>query len=129
MKDKDPSLKQLDIIAQAIFDKKGFNILALDVRDICTMADYFVIAEGSVDRHTKALSGSISHALQEIGERPLQVEGVQSGDWIVMDYGNIVIHLFTPDLREKYAIENLWKQGKVVDVEIVVERPQRDQSC
>lgn len=121
---KNTPLEQLDIIAQAIFDKKGFNILALDVRGISTMTDYFVIAEGTVDRHVKAISGSIVHALQSGGERPLHVEGDQSGDWVVIDYGNIVVHLFMPELREKYGIENLWKNGKVIDVNIVVERPQ-----
>ena len=122
---KNSSLKQLDVIAQAIFDKKGFNILALDVRGISTMTDFFVIAEGTVDRHLKAISQSIVHALvDDSGDRPLHMEGEQSGDWVVIDYSNIVVHLFIPDIREKYAIETLWKEGKVVDVDIVVEKPQ-----
>lgn len=121
---KNSSLKQLDTIAQAIFDKKGFNIVALDVRGISTMTDFFVIAEGTVDRHLKAISQSIVHALSDIGDKPLHVEGEGSGDWVVIDYGYVVIHLFVPDIREKYAIESLWKEGKIVDVDIVVEKPQ-----
>lgn len=121
---KSIALKQLDTIAQAIFDKKGFNILALDVQGISTMTDYFVIAEGTVDRHVKAISNSIVQAVKDVaGERPLHMEGEQSGDWVVIDYGNIVIHLFMAGIREKYAIETLWKSGKTIDVEIVVERP------
>lgn len=119
---KNSAQKQLDLIAQTIFDKKGFNILALDVRGISTMTDYFIVAEGTVDRHVKALSNSIVHAMQTEGEKPLHLEGDQSSDWVVIDYGNIVIHLFIPDLREKYAIEKLWKEGKVVDVNISIER-------
>lgn len=108
----------LDRIAQAIFDKKGFNILVLDVRGISTMTDYFLIAEGSVDRHVKALSTAIRNELATIGLSPLYLEGEQEGDWVVQDYGNIVIHLFVPDLREKYALEDLWKESKIVDVKI-----------
>lgn len=108
----------LDRIAQAIFDKKGFNILVLDVRGISTMTDYFLIAEGSVDRHVKALSTAIRNELATIGLSPLYLEGEQDGDWVVQDYGNIVIHLFIPDLREKYALEDLWKESKIVDVKI-----------
>lgn len=112
------SLKLLNEIAQAIYDKKGMNILALDVRGISTMADYFVIAEGNVDRHVRALSGAIKDAMQTHQIRPLHCEGEQSGDWIVLDFGEIVVHLFVPELREKYALEELWNKSKIVDVNI-----------
>lgn len=116
------ALKQLDIIAQTVFDKKGFNILVLDVRNVSTMTDYYVIAEGTVDRHVKAIASSVIHALQDEGEKPVYVEGEQDGDWVVVDYGNIVVHLFTPELRERYALESLWKEGKIVGVDIDVEK-------
>lgn len=112
------TIKCLTTAVQSIYDKKGFNILTLDVRDICTMTDYFIIAEGTVDRHVRALSLSIIDQLALSGSHPLHVEGQQSGDWIVLDYGDFVIHLFTPDLREKYALEELWKDGRVVDIDI-----------
>lgn len=121
---KSIALKQLDVIAQTIFDKKGFNILVLDVRGVSTMTDYFVIAEGTVDRHVKALSRAVITMMEEAGQKPIFVEGEQLGDWIVVDYGDIVIHLFTPELRERYALESLWKNGKIVDAEINVEKPQ-----
>src|ERR1700744_5701031 len=100
-------INTLDIIAQIIYDKKGFNILALDVRGICTMTDYFLIAEGSVARHVKALSHVVIDQLADIGLQPLHVEGQQEGDWIVLDYGDFVVHLFTPELREKYTLEEV----------------------
>lgn len=114
--------KQLNQVAQTIFDKKGFNILVLDVRHICTMTDYFIIAEGTVDRHVQALSLAVVDRLSKENQYPLHVEGQQEGDWVVLDYGDFVVHLFTPDLREKYTLEEVWHDGKIVDVEIVTQR-------
>ena len=116
--------KTLNTIAQSIYDKKGFNILVLDVQDICTMTDFFIIAEGTVDRHVQALSRAVMDQLGQQGLKPLHVEGQESGDWIVLDYVDFVVHLFLPDFREKYALEELWNEGKVVDVKIDTGRPE-----
>lgn len=110
----------LNVIAQSIFDKKGFNILVLDVRGISTMTDYFVIAEGTVDRHVRSISREVSETLSELGFKPLHVEGEKDGEWVVIDFGEVIIHLFIPDMREKYALEEVWHNGKIVDVTIVV---------
>lgn len=109
---------QLNLIAQAIFDKKGMNILVLDVRKISTLTDYVVIAEGSVDKHVRAISQAVQDTLLTKGEKPIYVEGGSVGDWIVLDYMHIMIHLFTPGLRERYQLEKLWQQGEIVDVKI-----------
>ncbi len=106
--------------AQAIYDKKGMNIIVLDVREICSMTNFFVIAEGTVDRHVKALSQAIQEEMKLQGLHPWHIEGEQAGDWIVVDYNDFVVHLFTPDLREKYALEQLWQEGKIVDVRITI---------
>lgn len=119
---KKDTKNQLDTIAQTIYDKKGINILSLDVRGISSMADYVVIAEGNIDRHVKAISHSIHDALNELGESPLYVEGEQIGDWIVMDYGEIVVHLFVPELREKYALEQLWRKASIIDLKIKLDK-------
>jgi ribosome-associated protein len=103
-------------ICQKIYDKKGFNILAIDVRGVCEMTDYFIIAEGNVERHVQALSRSVYELLQESKLKPHHTEGDRDGDWIVLDYGDMIIHLFIPDMREKYRLEQVWKAGKVVDV-------------
>ncbi len=110
----------LNAISQAIFDKKGVNILALDVRGLSSMTDYFIIAEGSVNRHVKALCREIKSKAQEAGLSLFHIEGDNEGDWIVIDCGDIVIHLFTPEMREKYAFEEVWKNASIVDVEIIV---------
>jgi len=112
----------LNRIAQAIYDKKGMNTVVLDVRGVSSMTDFFVIAEGTVDRHVKALSEVIVDEMALRGLRPWHIEGQQEGDWVVVDFNDFVIHLFIPELREKYALEQLWKQGKIVDVQIVVHK-------
>lgn len=113
--------KKLNNISQTIFDKKGVNILVLDVRNISSMSDYCIIAEGSVGRHVKALCTAIKNTMREAESTLYNCDGEQEGDWIVMDYGDCVIHLLTPDMREKYSLETLWNRAKIVDVEINIE--------
>lgn len=86
------------------------------------MTDYFIIAEGTVDRHVKALAHTISQTLEEFNHRALHIEGMQEGDWVVLDYSDFVIHLFTPELRQKYALEEVWSKGKIVDVNITLHK-------
>lgn len=118
---KNTALPILNSFAQAIFDKKGFNILALDVRKFSTMTDYYIIAEGNVDRHVRAIAKGIVEAGGKMKLSPLHVEGDKSADWVVVDFGDIVIHLFIPELREKYALEELWKEADIVDVSIDID--------
>lgn len=117
---KHDSQEILNLIAQTIFDKKGSNILALDVRAFSTITDYTVIAEGNVDRHVVGIANAVIDALEKIGERPIHVEGREAGDWVVIDYLNIMVHIFMPGVREKYHLEDLWRQGEIVDLKIDV---------
>ncbi len=110
----------LNAIAQAIFDKKGFNILALDVRGISSLTDYVIIAEGNIERHVCAIAEEIMKQLEERGHKAVYFEGMSDGDWIVLDYLHIMVHLFTPEMREKYHLEQLWKEGQIVDLQIDV---------
>ena len=113
-------LSLLESIAQAIFDKKGINILALDVREVSSLTDYVLIAEGMVDRHVMALGQEVLHILKEKGELPLNTEGMQHGDWVVLDFGSYMVHLFMPGVRDKYKLEELYRQGKIVNLNIKV---------
>lgn len=117
---KNDSQLILNKIAQAIFDKKGINILALDVREISTITDFVIIAEGNVDRHVIAIAQNIQKEMESIGESPIYIEGLQHGDWVVVDYLEVMIHLFMPGLRDKYQLEKLWKEGKIVDLNIII---------
>lgn len=115
----------LDVIAQTIFDKKGFNTLALDVSGISSLTDFFVIAEGNVDRHVASIAKGLIDELEQMGEKPLRVEGLLHGDWVVIDLGHVIIHLFESGLREHYSLESLWPEARVVDVRIDVSPPGR----
>ena len=118
---KTDSRKQLDLIAQTIFDKKGFNIKAIDIRNISSFTDYIVIAEGNVDRHVLAIANAIIAEGKEDGYIAHHIEGREGGDWVVIDYVDIVIHLFMPGLRDKYQLERVWQEGQEVDLDITEE--------
>jgi ribosome-associated protein len=111
-------IAMLNSIAQMIYDKKGFNILALDVQGLSTITDYLLIAEGNVDRHVIAMARGIVEEMGESGEKPIHTEGLQTGDWIVLDYGQVMIHLFTSGLRDRYSLERLWPDSKLVELDI-----------
>jgi ribosome-associated protein len=110
----------LNKIAQTIYNKKGMNILALDVRKFSSLTDFVIIAEGTVDRHVIAIARAIEAELTATGRKPVNVEGLQEGDWVVLDYLQIMVHLFMPGVREKYQLEQLWQKGEIVDLNIVV---------
>ncbi len=119
---KRTELEILNLIAQVIYDKKGINILALDVQGLSNIADFLLIAEGNVDRHVTAIARSVVEELHERGENPTHVEGLQTGDWAVLDYSGIMVHLFMPGYREKYSLEKLWSESKIVDLEIDISK-------
>jgi len=103
---------------QAIVDKKGCNIVTLDVRGVSTITDYFIIAEGTVSRHVAALARHIDDEISKYKTYPIHIEGLQEGDWVVMDYMDFIVHLFTPELRQYYALEEVWKEGKVLSLDL-----------
>ena len=105
----------LHSIAQIIYDKKGFNILALDVQGLSTITDYLLIAEGNVDRHVMSMAHTILEEMNESGEKPIHTEGLRTGDWIVLDYGTVVIHIFDEEARAYYDLEGLWAGAKPVE--------------
>jgi ribosome-associated protein len=110
----------LKLIAQTIYEKKGKNTLTLDIHEISSLTDYLVIAEGNVDRHVKAVGQAVVQACREAGIAPVHVEGREAGDWVVIDFSNVVVHLFMPGLRDKYSLEKLWGEGSIVDVPVDV---------
>lgn len=88
------------------------------MRDLTPVFDYFVLATGSSRRQLHAMSEEIDHALEEgLGDRRMGIEGYRESRWILLDYGDVVIHLFEPETREHYALEQLWAQAKRVPFE------------
>jgi|GEM_PF-1277351 len=105
-------------VSQVIFDKKGFNIVTIDVREISTLTDFFIIAEGNVDQHVKAIIDAVE---EKGGRKPLNIDGAKSGGWMLLDYGSCIVHVMTSEFRERYALEQVWKEGKIVDIPLEIE--------
>ena len=112
------SLEIVQKVAQALYDKKGLNILAIDVQNVSTMTDFFLFVDGMASTHIQALKNIAEETLKSLGWSPLRVEGHKNGDWVVLDYLNIVIHLFDPKIRDYYRVEEIWKDGKIVPLEL-----------
>jgi len=98
----------------AIADTQGLDIVMLDIRDISTLADYFVICTARVERQARAIREELTQHLKAQGVRPLGVEGAAAGGWIVLDYGALIVHIFAPAEREYYQLEELWSEASVV---------------
>lgn len=108
----------LKLIAQTIFDKGGSNIYGINVKEISTLTEYLIIAEGNVDRHVIALAKAIIQEASKNNEPPFITEGLQDGDWVVVDFGEIVVHIFLSEIRQKYSLEELWEKGTIVHLDI-----------
>ena len=105
------------IAAKALDEKKGKEISVIEITDLTTIADYFIIASGTSNTEINALSGAVEKALQEqAGEDPLRREGYRDGTWVLLDYGCIVVHIFSQAAREFYSLERQWGDGKPVDL-------------
>jgi ribosome-associated protein len=117
------SLDRALIAAQVAADNRGRDIVVLDMRELTAIFDYFVLATGTSRRQLHAISEEIDRTLeQDLGDRRLGIEGYQESRWILLDYGDVVIHLFDAEAREFYAIEDLWGQAKRVPFEPRVSR-------
>lgn len=97
-------------------DKKGFDIRILNLSKISSICDYFVIASGSADIHVKAIAREIFDGLTKIGHKPSYREGLQDGNWVVLDYIDVVIHVFHEPTRRFYALEKLWGDAPVEEL-------------
>jgi ribosome-associated protein len=95
-------------------DKKAEDPVILDVRKISSIADYFLICTGNSEPHLKAISDEIARRLRETGVRSNHRDGFPPSRWVVMDYGDVLIHIFHPELRQRYGLEHLWGDAKRV---------------
>lgn len=101
-------------IAEAAADKQATDVVLLDTRKICSFADYFVICSGESDRQLEAIHRAIVEALKEEGETHFHSEGTAASGWMLLDLGNIVVHIFSSTVREFYQLESLWSAAPVV---------------
>lgn len=112
------ALNRARVAARVAGENRGRDIVVLDMRGMTPVFDYFVIASGTSRRQLHAMSEEIDHALEEgLGDQRQGIEGYAESRWILLDYGDVVIHLFEPETRKYYALEELWAQAKRVPLE------------
>lgn len=105
-------------IADAAWERKALDLKILDVRNLVSYADYFVICSGRSDRQVSAISQHITSELRDDGIRPLGVEGQSHGMWVLMDYGEVIVHIFHLAEREEYGLEQIWKDAPRLPVDV-----------
>ena len=102
--------------AEAARERLAEDVVALDVREAVSFADTFVIATGRSDRHVQSIGDGIAEALAQAGEKPLGIEGYQEGRWLLMDFSDVIVHVFQPEVRRHYDLERLWSDATPLDV-------------
>jgi ribosome-associated protein len=103
------------LCARVAEENKGSDIVVLDMRKLTPMYDYFVITTGTSRRQTHTIADEIEKAMAEQGESKLSIEGYDTGKWIVLDYGDVVVHVFDPQCRDYYELEELWAEAPRLD--------------
>lgn len=103
-------------------DKKATELVALDVRALVSYTDYLVICTARNERQAKAIHDEIYHQLKRDGWLPARVEGERESEWVLMDYLDAVLHIFTPELRERYRLEVLWGEAERLELDLAGER-------
>ena len=106
----------LRTIYKALDDKKAEDIQIIDIHEVSYMADYFVIANGTNVNQVHALCDNVSEEMAKLKMLTKQTEGYTSGNWVLMDYGDIIIHIFDKESRSYYDLERIWKDGKIVEL-------------
>ncbi len=113
----------LKTIVDALEDKKAENIQLIDISEVSTIADYFVITNGSNTSQIQALSDNVEERLAKSGIRPKNIEGYNTANWILMDYNDFLVHIFDRESRGFYDLERIWRDGKVLDTHTFQENP------
>ncbi|MGN0558864.1 MAG: ribosome silencing factor [Acutalibacteraceae bacterium] len=103
-------------IAKALDSKKGLNIKVIEISDVSSLADYMVIANGTSSTQVKAMADEVEYRLDNMGYSVSHIEGHRSNSWILLDYVDIIVHVFSEEAREYYDLERLWQDGKEIDI-------------
>ena len=114
--------KILKIAVNAADDKKAHDLVALDISEIASFANYFLFCTGDSSRQMQAIADEIEKQLKEVGVRPSHVEGYQNAEWILMDYFDLVIHIFSKNARVYYDLERLWRDGKKLEIDKLISK-------
>ena len=115
----------LKIAANALNSKKARELNAVKVADLTVLADYFLMCTATSSTHVRALADEVEEKLSEAGAQPHHIEGKTTG-WIVLDYGSVIIHVFSRDQREFYALDKMWSDGEQVELNGILEQSEGD---
>lgn len=111
------SRKMALLAVEALEDKKAGGLTILDISEVSTIADYFIIADGSNINQVQAMADNVEEVLGRAGYSPRQIEGYHSGNWILMDYNHIIVHVFDSENRLFYDLERIWRDGREIQKE------------
>lgn len=115
----------LKIAANALNSKKARELNAIKVADLTVLAEYFLMCTATSSTHVRALADEVEEKLSEAGAQPHHIEGKTTG-WIVLDYGSVIIHVFSRDQREFYALDKMWSDGEQVELDVILEDSEGD---
>ena len=115
------SYDQAVMAAKAISGKIGLDIQVIEISDISVLADYMVIATGTSSTHVKALADEVEYKLDEAGISVSHIEGYRSNSWILLDYVDVIVNVFSDEAREFYDLDRLWQDGKPVDLTGIID--------
>lgn len=124
-KQPEPEAVEADFIemaAHAASDKKATEIIALDLREVASFTDYFLLCTGGNPRQVAAIAESVEDQLRKAGRRPMHTEGYANAEWVLLDYGDFIVHVFGSATRRFYDLERLWRDAKRVEIEIEGEK-------
>jgi len=110
-------LAKAALIVEAAHDRKADDVIGLDVREISSFADTFIIATGTSDRHVRSVADSIEAALKAHGEPPMGIEGYDEGRWVLIDCTDAIVHIFQQEIRDHYDLERLWSDAPTLELE------------
>jgi len=108
------TLELAHTIVEALEDKKGENIVLLDLQNIAMFTDYFVICTGTSDRMLDALADAVIEKIRDVTSLKGRPQGQSASGWVVIDFGSVIVHCFAPETRDFYKLEELWKEGKIL---------------
>ncbi len=114
---KEDSMEKVRWIVEAAHERKAQEVVALDVRGVASFADAFVIATGTSDRHVLAVVEAIADAGRQHGSKPLGIEGQEDARWVLLDMGDVIVHVFLQDVRAHYDLERLWSDAAQIRFE------------
>ena len=110
----------VNTVVKAIDDKKGKEILVLDLKELTTLTNYFVIATGGSNKNVQAICDEIEEKMKERGAKLWNREGYDSGEWVLLSYDDVIVHIFQSETREFYKLEHIWKDAPSVDVDDLI---------